>query len=681
MSDGRATRAAAEPLHALAALVRSQNAGPFWLTIDVMFRDEAGYRQAHRARHDRETLAGRDHVDRRIEITGLPQPLRCDTGGAEQVGERRGDAARPAAEGDGPGGKIRGQHGAPALEPAAGGNGDEQIFPGERLRDDAGILDRQPCEAKVRLSAQQVLALLLGGEAHEVELDRRVGLTEMLHVTRGEDRRKRRSRSPRPAAAPIRRRQPARASAAARAVEERRPGFMLEVADAAAERRLRNAQAVRRTGEAQFLGDRAAVSKLSRIHDIPLPDPARLAGDGRRQDGLSRSGAEGRGLRRRFGIAQSVVAGGERFEGAPGADPAVTRRGLSPPPSRSERGSHCMTTRMEHGAARVLACRICGATEGRFLEAREMMFGLRERFPYLECAGCGCVQIAEYPRDIARFYPPGYGAHGTGAKGLKSLANAFRAAVLPRVLGASAPLRRLWARSRPALALYAEQVPEMSAPILDVGSGTGKLLTRLREMGYAHAIGVDPFVPHDIHYRGRLLVKKARLEEMEGRFACISFHHSLEHMPDQHGVMREARRLLAPGGSLLVRIPVVGGSAWHLYHENWVQWDAPRHFYLHSVASLAKLAARAGFALESVRHDSSGFQFWGSELYMQDIPLMDPRSPARGGTFIPRARLVEFDLRAEDLNRRGQGDQIVAILRATDRPAAHDARQDPGRPD
>ena len=34
------------PLSSLAALVRSKNAGPFWLTIDVMFRDDDGYRRA-----------------------------------------------------------------------------------------------------------------------------------------------------------------------------------------------------------------------------------------------------------------------------------------------------------------------------------------------------------------------------------------------------------------------------------------------------------------------------------------------------------------------------------------------------------------------------------------------------------------------------------------------------------
>lgn len=34
------------PLSSLTALVRSKNAGPFWLSIDLMFRDDAGYRRA-----------------------------------------------------------------------------------------------------------------------------------------------------------------------------------------------------------------------------------------------------------------------------------------------------------------------------------------------------------------------------------------------------------------------------------------------------------------------------------------------------------------------------------------------------------------------------------------------------------------------------------------------------------
>lgn len=33
------------PLSELAQLIRSKNAGPFWLTIDIMFEDESTYRR------------------------------------------------------------------------------------------------------------------------------------------------------------------------------------------------------------------------------------------------------------------------------------------------------------------------------------------------------------------------------------------------------------------------------------------------------------------------------------------------------------------------------------------------------------------------------------------------------------------------------------------------------------
>ena len=33
------------------------------------------------------------------------------------------------------------------------------------------------------------------------------------------------------------------------------------------------------------------------------------------------------------------------------------------------------------------------------------MFGSREEFEYIECARCGCLQIAVIPADLARFYP------------------------------------------------------------------------------------------------------------------------------------------------------------------------------------------------------------------------------------------------------------------------------------
>ena len=53
-------------------------------------------------------------------------------------------------------------------------------------------------------------------------------------------------------------------------------------------------------------------------------------------------------------------------------------------------------------------CRICGAEELDSFELREMMFGLRDRFRYLQCQSCGCMQIEKYLADIAKYYPDNY---------------------------------------------------------------------------------------------------------------------------------------------------------------------------------------------------------------------------------------------------------------------------------
>src|SRR4051812_28975449 len=54
-------------------------------------------------------------------------------------------------------------------------------------------------------------------------------------------------------------------------------------------------------------------------------------------------------------------------------------------------------------------CSICeNSANVRIHRAREMMFGTREEFDYLECARCGTVQIVEVPSDLGRHYPPDY---------------------------------------------------------------------------------------------------------------------------------------------------------------------------------------------------------------------------------------------------------------------------------
>lgn len=56
------------------------------------------------------------------------------------------------------------------------------------------------------------------------------------------------------------------------------------------------------------------------------------------------------------------------------------------------------------------------------------------------------------------------------------------------------------------------------------------------------------------------------------------FHHSFEHIADPFETLCSVRRLLS-SGTCLIRIPIVDSWAWENYGVNWIQIDAPRHFF------------------------------------------------------------------------------------------------------
>jgi hypothetical protein len=119
-----------------------------------------------------------------------------------------------------------------------------------------------------------------------------------------------------------------------------------------------------------------------------------------------------------------------------------------------------------------------------------------------------------------------------------------------------------------------------------------------------------------------------------------------------------------PGGRALVRIPTVSSHAWRRFGTHWCALDAPRHLYLHSRESIQMVAEDCGLQVESIHCDANEFQFWGSEQYRRGIALMrdgerDIR-PAPG--LFTSAQLREMARQARELNRKGQGDQIVVHM-------------------
>lgn len=59
----------------------------------------------------------------------------------------------------------------------------------------------------------------------------------------------------------------------------------------------------------------------------------------------------------------------------------------------------------------------------------------------------------------------------------------------------------------------------------------------------------------------------------------------------------------------MIRIPVSDGKAWEIYGTHWVQLDAPRHFFIHSVKSMKLLAEQTVFKVSTIIFDSAGSSF------------------------------------------------------------------------
>ncbi|MDF2433905.1 MAG: hypothetical protein JWP44_3536 [Mucilaginibacter sp.] len=265
-------------------------------------------------------------------------------------------------------------------------------------------------------------------------------------------------------------------------------------------------------------------------------------------------------------------------------------------------------------------CRVCNKSLSATFVFREMMFGFRDEFGYAECSNCNAIQILEVPDNIEKYYPPYYVSFTQQVPVLKRLP------YLKRLIN-DLRIKIKYKNSNGQLIEFlrpAKTKPD--AKILDIGCGKGALICSLFNFGFEKVSGVDKFIPDEVDHGYGVKVYKKDLYDLESNlYDLLILNHVLEHVDDQISEIKECYRLLKTGGTLIVSVPVVG-TAWEIYKENWVQLDAPRHFVLHTLKSMAILAQKTGFIINKTVFDSTAFQFWGSELYKKNIPLTLPNT-------------------------------------------------------
>jgi SAM-dependent methyltransferase len=305
-------------------------------------------------------------------------------------------------------------------------------------------------------------------------------------------------------------------------------------------------------------------------------------------------------------------------------------------------------------------CRVCGSTDLESpIELREVMFGTAEKFLYERCSNCGCLQIAEQPVEMEQYYPARYYSYAHETDGaIQTIKRRTR-----NLLSLHGPAWLFagqdWWESGARKSIRDIGVSR-SARILDLGCGNGNLIASLAEIGFSNVLGADPYIAQDVAHSNGARVLKREADEIEGEFDLVMMHHSLEHIWDQHRTAASLARLVKTGGHCVVRIPTIDCWAWEEYGLDWVALDAPRHFYIHSRASITRLLEREGFRVTNVLDDSSSLQILGSEKIRRGQPLLNPKSGmADYVEFLPQDLIRDAPSRARSLNRAGKGDSIA----------------------
>ncbi len=206
--------------------------------------------------------------------------------------------------------------------------------------------------------------------------------------------------------------------------------------------------------------------------------------------------------------------------------------------------------------------------------------------------------------------------------------------------------------------------------VLDVGCGSGEALNELADLGWeTWGVEIDPKATARAAHCGHR-VWTGSLEDCdvpESSVDVVRMVHVLEHVPSPTETLTAIRRVLRPGGRLIIEVPNIAHVLSAAFRDNSWSVDLPRHFYHFSPETLRKVVQFVGlqvqhvetvgnprYLVQSIRlalMDRAGF---GSKLGLSD-DLWDARCDAELFEALrPFCRILEA---------RGQGSSIRLVAK------------------
>lgn len=206
-----------------------------------------------------------------------------------------------------------------------------------------------------------------------------------------------------------------------------------------------------------------------------------------------------------------------------------------------------------------------------------------EEFSLWTCPECGLVFMHPQPslEGLLRFYAADYYGNGEAkfdqvTEGAVELFVRWRAHLLKGFLPAG-------------------------GKVLDVGCGRGNFLARMESLGfdiYGTELTEDSAARSRNKFSERIFTGDlTSLNLKESSFDMITLWHVVEHLRAPQLALKEAWRLLKPGGRIVLAQPNIASFQAALGGTKWFHLDIPRHLFHFSPRSLRHLLEKMGFSV------------------------------------------------------------------------------------
>jgi SAM-dependent methyltransferase len=339
-------------------------------------------------------------------------------------------------------------------------------------------------------------------------------------------------------------------------------------------------------------------------------------------------------------------------------------------------------------------CPLCGSPgPAEYFGLSDFLYDVPGEWSFRRCERTNCHALwldpTPTPEDIGKAYETYYthdsaerpAGRGSGRNGpIAQLLRRGRDAHLARRFGYGGPdaggrSGRLVAHALAAFPGGRDFADDMAcfmpAPgtgdaFLEIGFGNGTQLRRMRRLGWqVTGVEQDPSSAESARAQGfRVLLGDLSEHHLpDDSIDAVYGSHCIEHVHEPLQTLQECRRILRPGGNLVMVTPNADSWGRRRYGKSWLGLDAPRHLTVFTPSSLADIARRAGFEDVSVRTTSRGAALIvGCSSSIRRNGKLPQQRPLRAGDWLMGllSQVVESSLLTA---RRNCGEELILVAR------------------